>query len=403
MPPDVRQGARIGESILGRIVLSSSMADFLRSLHARAGERCGSFFVGPHWLGAAAVVWPDKAAVRALTVAAPGGASAGALVGAGARVRAGVRVRVLALNEALHPGLDETYVEMNGFACANPERYPALLDALLAELMNDDSWDEFRVSGLLPDAAAATREIARRHGLMVHLFNVKPTYWVDLDAVRNAHAGDFYASLSANTRQQVRRALRALEKDVGKVVLERASTVAMAREWFLAAGPLHRARWAGGAGAVYGGFDNPHFVGFHTTLIDRSFDDDAIHMWRVRAGERVFAYLYNFFDAGCSYFYLSGVDYTIGEKYKPGIVAHVLAIERYLAEGARKYDFMAGANRYKSSLATHESTQEWLVLQRPRLVLRAEALARRLRSAWRQRRAGRDSATTATGSNAAGE
>lgn len=391
------------KATLGPITDKAGLNGVLAALPT-TGRVGGSFFTGPHWLGAAAAIWPSNASVRAASLTSPDGTLlAAAFLGAGVRTRGGARVHVLALNESLHPGLDETYVELNGFAGAGPEAYPALLDCLLAELMTVQVWDEFRVSGLLPEAAAATREIARRHGLMVHLFNVKPTYWVDLDAVRTAHAGDFYASVSANTRQQVRRALRALEKDVGKVVLERASTVAMAREWFLAAGPLHRARWAGGAGAVYGGFDNPHFVGFHTTLIDRSFDDDAIHMWRVRAGERVFAYLYNFFDAGCSYFYLSGVDYTIGEKYKPGIVAHVLAIERYLAEGARKYDFMAGANRYKSSLATHESTQEWLVLQRPRLVLRAEALARRLRSAWRQRRAARDSTKPGTGSSAASE
>jgi CelD/BcsL family acetyltransferase involved in cellulose biosynthesis len=69
----------------------------------------------------------------------------------------------------------------------------------------------------------------------------------------------------------------------------------------------------------------------------------------------------------------------LDEKMRPGLVAHWQAIEYCLASGLQSYDFLAGDNRYKRSLSSREYMQYWVYLQRPRLKLRTEQLARRLK------------------------
>jgi hypothetical protein len=346
-----------------------------------------SFFTSVHWLDACMRSWPATLDWRLARIGGPADdAVVAALLGRSTVRRHGViRSRVLALNESVQRALDEAHVEMNGFFGAASTDFESALGTLVASIDGCDDWDELRLSGLLPDAAAAARRIAARHGLFVHLFSRKGTYWIDLEQIRREHDGDFLAAVSANTRQQLRRARRALERERGAVRLERAASSAQALDWLTAVAPLHRLRWSGLAGMPYGGFDNPHFVGFHTTLIESAFEADAIHLWRACSGDTPFAYLYNLHADRRASFYLCGIDYTIGDRFKPGLLAHALAVQAYLDAGASCYDFMAGDSRYKSSLATHESEQVWLVLQRPRVQLRIERFGRRLRNAWRAR------------------
>ena len=47
---------------------------------------------------------------------------------------------------------------------------------------------------------------------------------------------------------------------------------------------------------------------------------------------------------------------------KPGLTTHWLAIEMYRAEGMRLYDFLAGEDRYKTSLSNAEIALHWLDL-----------------------------------------
>ena len=68
------------------------------------------------------------------------------------------------------------------------------------------------------------------------------------------------------------------------------------------------------------------------------------------AGETAIAYLYNFIDGKTVRYYSSGFLYEADNRLKPGMVAHTLCIEHYLATGMDRYDFMAGEARYKTSL-----------------------------------------------------
>ena len=343
-----------------------------------------SAYLSVNWFANCIENWSGCADFEVLTL--ENGERGYALIGRGKQSRHGwVFSRVLALNESMNERIDEVVVELNGFYAGKTELFSATFEQLLIRLLGRDDWDEFRVSGVIAARAGTVTDLARKYGLAVHVHAEKPSYWVDLDHVREQGDGDYLATRSANCRQQLRRALRKLEQRHGKVRLEVAETQSQAQAIFEQIAPLHRARWtAARSGRKYSGFDNPQFVDFHQKLIQRSLGSGSVELLRVLTGSTMIAGLYNIVEGRTCCFYLSGVNYQIGEEFKPGMLAHWLAIEHHLNRGMGRYDFLAGENRYKSSLATHSDRQLWLVLQRPRVRLKLEAAARLVKHRIRQ-------------------
>ena len=56
------------------------------------------------------------------------------------------------------------------------------------------------------------------------------------------------------------------------------------------------------------------------------------------------------------YFYQCAFDYEKDNRLKPGLVSHYLCINKYMDEGIRYYDLMAGENQYKSSVSKRSET-----------------------------------------------
>jgi CelD/BcsL family acetyltransferase involved in cellulose biosynthesis len=91
------------------------------------------------------------------------------------------------------------------------------------------------------------------------------------------------------------------------------------------------------------------------------FPHGQIAMTQVSAGGRTIGFLCNFRDAGGIRAYQSGFDYGTAEGHaKPGLSCHHAAIRCALASGAGIYDFLAGNDRYKRSLANGSVPQYWL-------------------------------------------
>lgn len=352
-----------------------------------------SFFVGVSWLQACLHLWQGRAEYLVAKVGAQ--PTAWALIGSRTECRHRMlRVSFLALNQSGIESLDQPWIECNGFFGAAREHFGQCLEDLLAALERRSDWDELRLPGLREAERGLAERLATARGMSVHAFLEAPTYRTDLSAVRSCHGGDLLAALSANTRQQLRRSRRQIERALGPLALDRARTAGEAVDWLRATGPLHRARW-GDSGPLRSGFANPAFVGFHEKLIELAFGRGEIHYLRLRAGDRVVAYLYNFALPPTMSFYLSGIDYSVDERFRPGMLAHQLAMEQALQSGFDDYDFLAGDARYKVSLSTDRGMMTWLVLRRPRLKFRLEGLARAVAGRWRGRAAPREAVGTA--------
>lgn len=176
----------------------------------------------------------------------------------------------------------------------------------------------------------------------------RPAPRVDLMALRAA-GQDYRATLSRNARHQLTRSLRRYAER-GPVTLARAGSVAEALGWFDALVALHGADWE--RRGQEGAFADPWIRRFHDTLIAGAFPRGEVELLRVTAGGEVVGYLYNFRLGGWIHAYQGGFDRGRAEAHaKPGLTCHLLAIELALAEGAGIYDFLAGAPRWKVSMA----------------------------------------------------
>jgi CelD/BcsL family acetyltransferase involved in cellulose biosynthesis len=235
-----------------------------------------------------------------------------------------------------------------------------------------DEADELHMAGSqrrLPEAALG------EWGLGCHVTSL-PSYSIDLCRLEGS-AGELYPVLSANARQQLRRALRYFER-FGALRLAEAATATEALAFFNAMKELHCASWErrGRPHSFSGGFFEP----FHRLLIERSFGEGGTQLLKACAGDRALGYLYNFRLGNRVYAYQSGFD-DADRRERPGMVTHFLAIRHAFRSGAAVYDFMAGRNRLKESFATRCEPMLWQTIQQPRLAFRLENLARQFKRA----------------------
>jgi CelD/BcsL family acetyltransferase involved in cellulose biosynthesis len=332
-----------------------------------------SFFTSWHWVGTLLTALPGTQMPSLLRGVADGRTVALALLGAGvSRRRNGlIRSRGLYLNETGDAHFDALTIEHNGILAA-AGREAAVFDAALGWFAGlREEADELHFSGSLlrpPEEAVEGRRLGR-------VETVVPSYSVDLG--RLSASGELDPVLSANARQQLRRAFRQFER-FAPLQLSQAMTTSEASDFFAGLKLLHCASWErrGRAHA----FTHAFFEPFHRLLIERSFAEDGVQLLKACVGDRAIGYLYNFRLGTRVYAYQSGFA-DADRRERPGIVTHALAIQHAFRSGAAVYDLMAGRNRLKESLATRCEPMWWQTFQQPRLAFRLERLGRRLKHA----------------------
>jgi CelD/BcsL family acetyltransferase involved in cellulose biosynthesis len=334
-----------------RITLSDpDFAALPAQWRALEADSDGSFFQSWSWVGCQAAA----RFARPLLLRAERDGRTVALALAN-RTRAWHGAETLWLGESGDPAWDSIYVEQNGPLLARGAEAlrPALLRALLGP-----AWRGRRLR--LAGVDAAHLAAARQAGA-VRLRARDPAPWLDLVALA-AGADGFLASLSANTRAQLRRSDRAYAA-AGPIRVERAATLAEAWQVLDALAALHQARWT--ARGRPGAFATPAFAAFHRELIGRALPRGEVDLLRIAAGAAVIGYLYNFRHRGRVLAYQSGFDYAAaGARQKPGLTCHHAAIQAARRDGAVAYDFLAGGDRYKTSLANATRDSYWLDMAR---------------------------------------
>lgn len=308
-----------------------------RDLEARAA---GSFFQGWTWTGTLAEErFPDPWLVEATE---DGRTVALALFNRRRRV---VGPSVLYLGETGDPDHDSPWIEQNG-VLTEAGREAELTGLCLRAVRGHD----FAMSGLDPSCAAV---VGRAVGL-VRAIRDQPAPFADLRGV----TGDFLATRSANTRQQIRRSDRYFGRD-GPMRVERAASVTDALAMFEAMAALHQASWT--ARGQPGAFARPFFCRFHRALIAAAESTGEVALLRVSFGDTIIGFLYNFLYRRRIVAYQSGFAYQPEDnRARPGLTSHAAAIGWAVANGVDFYDFLAGDGRYKRSLATGAARQVWI-------------------------------------------
>lgn len=180
-------------------------------------------------------------------------------------------------------------------------------------------------------------------------FRISPEF-AEIDAL--------LSSLSKNTRQQIRRSIRAYQS-VGSLTLTFADTVEQALSFFNAAGEYHKSKWSDS------GYHNKKFINFHHHLIKKGFGEGLVDLVKLSVSDNPIAYLYNLKLNGHVYFYLSGINYeNTDNKLRPGLVVHTMAMSHYAKLDFINYDFLAGEARYKESLSNEKYEMALLSLKK---------------------------------------
>lgn len=282
--------------------------------------------------------------------------------------------RALLVNESGVPEYDDVMIEHNGLLMERGlERdiLPRMVDFLVD---GSSAWDELHVSGVDDRQLESYVETSTAKGLLASLRASRPYFYVDLASLRRQQI-DYLETLSRNTRYQIRRSMRKYEGR-GGLAMRAARDTAQAMEFFSRMRDLHQSTWH--ARGFKGAFSSDFANAFHERLIESRHEHGEVQLVEASAAGEPFGYLYNFSMDGVVSNYQSGFRYESDPQLKPGLVSHALAIDYNLQAGARTYDFLAGDQRFKRSLSTHEGYMAWLILQRegfwPRLESRLRAL-----------------------------
>jgi CelD/BcsL family acetyltransferase involved in cellulose biosynthesis len=317
-----------------------------------------SFFLSWHWMGA----WLAESGIQpALLVARRNDLIVGlALIGRDCRRFGPLRLPRIHLNQGGAADIDCVYIEYNDVLVDSTHAETTRAACLAALSEHSAATARFEWPEMHWAASAIPAEHMPGHPkLIVERCRTSPCPYINLDAVREKE-GDLSALLSANTRYQIRRAIR-LYKDMGELRIERATTRKQGLAWLEELRCLHQTRWK--SRGEPGAFARPFFRRFLRRLVDQGLKEEVVDILRVSAGRHKLGYLFNFVYRDRISNYQSGFRIGPDARYKPGLVAHALAVRHYASGDTRlrKYSFLAGAAQYKKSLSTGSEELYWYV------------------------------------------
>jgi CelD/BcsL family acetyltransferase involved in cellulose biosynthesis len=347
------------------VTQSTELPDLAASWMELEARADGGFFLSWRWIGS----WLRATGAKPLLVTAK---KDGRIVALGLLARARRRrlffsVSQLCLHETGLAECDAVMIEHNNFLVARDAPADAVADLLRALQTADPSWDEIVLGGI-SHITVADIEAA---GLTVVTDRVSPDFGVMLSH-QNPPAR-WEDTLSQNQRAQLRQS-RAFAERMGPLALTAAAGPSQALEFFEKMVALHTAYWR--AKGKPGAFATPFSRAFHRELITAQSGAGSVELLELSAGGQVLGYLYNFAHGARVYSYQSGFAYSDDNKHRPGLLAHVLAIERARDRGMGVYDFLAGDAAYKARLGQHLGQMMWCRGQRNRPLLRCERAAR---------------------------
>lgn len=246
------------------------------------------------------------------------------------------------LNEVGDGDRDKIYIEYNQFV-SDPgldcrQLYPALLKELASVFPNLRKTVFSGVNVSVKDAIAAYANSA------CFCRYQSACYRADLQ-----DEDDVSQLVSRNRRNKIRQSI----KHLGGEDLVKLHRIAQGDELNLAfdqLASLHKARWG-----KESGFHKHEFVRFHKSLLSQSLSTGidpssfVATLFSLKTAAQKPSFLYLIFYKKTCYFYLSALADGGDNKYRPGWVAHFLALDLAKKLGYRYYDFMGGDADYKRS------------------------------------------------------
>lgn len=324
-----------------RILNTASDIEDIQKIWMQLLDTCeASYFSSWSWIQNWIETAPDKSRVKLFYVEESGIPVMAFFAGVCTNWRYGIiRCKGVYFNSYGNSTCDRLCTEYNTILRAsNPKSVVRdLIESMPVE------WDEFRFPNMDRNTFTVNeiRTLRDRWNLTIE---ETPTYYVNLKAL----TGDYLESLSRNTRNRIRHAIKIYDRK-GGVKIEVAASIDDALRIFRELAELNNKRFK-----QRGAFRSEYFRLFHENLILKSFLKGEIQLLRFSDGRKLIGCLYAFLWRGKVYQYQSGFTYEEGFKEKPGLVCHYYAIQLCRKLGFEKYDFLGGDSQYKRSMSTDQ-------------------------------------------------
>ena len=158
--------------------------------------------------------------------------------------------------------------------------------------------------------------------------------------------GDYETQLG----KSMRRKLRQSRKRIHEIENQKTEVIADFGPGLDTLKKLHEQRWE--EKDERGAFASQKFIAFHREFMQKLVGKGVLRLRRTNIDNNPIAILYNIRFGDTESYYQSGFDLRGGSRIRPGIYAHMNAIEESIEEKARYYDMMKGGNvSYKSEYA----------------------------------------------------
>ena len=329
-----------------------------------------TYFLSWGWVGTWLKLLPDTIKPKVLMAKYKGETVGLAILIQNTQSRKGLIApsKMLVVHETGDLDYDLLVIEYNDFLIR--QEYQTEVTTACLEYLQEqfDDWDEVLLSAVDSRSPLTNSELVKHCGLNLKVKQSQPSWYVDLQELREKRK-TYLDSLSSNTRYQIRRAIRECDKH-GDLEFSTAKSSEEALDYLSRLSKWHHKYWQ--SKGLNGCFSNPFLLKFHQTLIRDRFDHGEIQLVHIRLGDIELGYLYNLIKDDCVYFYQSGFNYEVGKKIKPGLIAHYKAIEFNFEQGMSVYNFLASDDRYKRSLSSNKHQLLWVSLQKNKLKFQLE-------------------------------
>ncbi len=367
--PQAERAAPAVQALLLPMPPVDDLAELWLDLQSRA--EAASYFLSWHWIGAWLRSLPPAKRPAHLVVASHDGRVVGMAILGEQRWGIGLG-RTLHLNQTGDPLLDAITIEHNGF----------LLDAALVAPATQALWQCLHGLALRYErivmrhhAHGAPPDFLLRSARLLVQETSRPCWTVDLRTVRQSPAR-MPSGLSTQRNAHLRSFIRKYTRQVGVLRVDVATTAAQAQQWLERLLHWHQLRRQ--AMGQPSGFDTAYARAFHKRMIGDSFNQGAIQMLRVCAGDHELGYLYSFVHQRRVSYYQSGFNFELLDgKFSPGMVCLLLAIQHNAGEGHDVWDFLAGDSQYKQAFGSEPEELRTLTLERAGWLAWALACRRR--------------------------
>lgn len=279
-------------------------------------------------------------------------------------------IKYFSINTSGDFRFDNVMLEYNGFLVADQD------SVSLPQLIETDIFKAADIVSL-PAFVQLPKSVSQlsQDSFIVEEYR-HPSYYVDLDDVRNNELAYLGLLKSNERRRQLKRSLQLLAVQ-GDLRIKKADSIQAGLEMYDDMLRLHQISWnkRGQSGA----FANDFIKNFHRHLLSQGVYSDVC-IFQITAGDIVIGYIYGFISQGRFLYYQSGFSSFVDNKIKAGMSCHALLIDYFSAAGLKRYDFLAGDHGYKESLPTGKENLSWLRVYRKKWTTSLLLNSRKLRS-----------------------